>query len=152
MNYYPQGLPLVVTSAPLFTQKAALFPGSTFVVGHDTAIRMVMTRYYGDSFESMLNEFEKLRRQGCRVLVGGRKEDGSGAFRALSDVAVPTALADLFSGIPESDFRVDISSTEIRARMARERQAAAATGSASAAPAPAAAAVPAQPLNCHQKR
>jgi hypothetical protein len=41
--------PVVVTSAPLFVNKAALFPRSLFVVGADTAARLVLPKYYGDS-------------------------------------------------------------------------------------------------------
>lgn len=41
------GLPLLVTRLPLFTQKAEMVPGSTFVVGYDTAARLLMSRYYG---------------------------------------------------------------------------------------------------------
>ena len=32
---------------PLYSAKAELLPGSTFVVGHDTAIRLVNPKYYG---------------------------------------------------------------------------------------------------------
>lgn len=32
--------------APLFTDKATLFPGATFVVGYDTAVRLVDEKYY----------------------------------------------------------------------------------------------------------
>ncbi len=32
--------------ASLFTDKAALFPGSAFVIGYDTAVRLVAPRYY----------------------------------------------------------------------------------------------------------
>ncbi len=33
--------------ASLFTDKAALFPRSAFVIGYDTAVRLVAPRYYG---------------------------------------------------------------------------------------------------------
>lgn len=41
------GAPVVVTRAPLFTHKAALFRDTLFVVGYDTAIRLVLPKYYG---------------------------------------------------------------------------------------------------------
>jgi hypothetical protein len=65
-QFVSAGLPVVLTRAPLFTNKVLLFPGSRFVVGYDTAIRMVMPKYYGDSFAGMLVEFERARCQGCR--------------------------------------------------------------------------------------
>src|SRR5690242_20225890 len=37
---------VVVTRAPTFVQKAELFPGATFVLGADTAARVVQPRYY----------------------------------------------------------------------------------------------------------
>lgn len=33
--------------APLFTDKAKLYPGATFVVGYDTGVRLVNPDYYG---------------------------------------------------------------------------------------------------------
>ena len=39
--------------APLFTQKADLFHDSAFVVGYDTAVRLVKPEYYG-SDQAML--------------------------------------------------------------------------------------------------
>src|SRR5205823_10578120 len=37
-----------LTRAPTFVQKARLFPGAVFVVGADTAARIVAARYYAD--------------------------------------------------------------------------------------------------------
>ena len=51
--------------APLYTLKARLFPGSTFVVGYDTAIRLVMPKYYGGE-NGMLLQFAELKHAGCR--------------------------------------------------------------------------------------
>ena len=42
--------------------------------------------------------------------------DAAGRVRALSDIPVPRRYADLFTEIPEHRFRVDTSSSEIRAR------------------------------------
>ena len=38
------GVPICLTAAPLFSDKARLFEGATFVVGHDTAHRIVQAR------------------------------------------------------------------------------------------------------------
>lgn len=101
------GLPVVVTQAPLFTQKAELFPKSVFAVGYDTAVRLVKPEYYGDE-TAMLLQFAKLVYRGCSFLVGGRVDDG-GRFCTLDDVAIPEDLqrGGLFKGMDESLFRCD---------------------------------------------
>ena len=38
---------LWLTRAPLYSQKAELMPGATFVLGHDTAVRLLNPAYYG---------------------------------------------------------------------------------------------------------
>ena len=45
--------PACLPQAPLFTQKADLFHDSVFVVGYDTAVRLVKPDYYG-SDQAML--------------------------------------------------------------------------------------------------
>eukprot|EP00803_Ostreobium_quekettii_P002877 evm.model.scf_4242.1 EVM.evm.TU.scf_4242.1 scf_4242:2002-2793(+) len=107
------GLPVVVTLKPIFTAKADLFKDCTFVVGHDTAVRLVMPKYYGGSEAKMMAEFARVRHQGCSFLVAGRVL-ANGSFKELSDAEVPGELEDLFQAIPEAQFRVDISSTELR--------------------------------------
>jgi len=42
--------------------------------------------------------------------------DAAGRVRALNDVVVPRRYADLSTEIPEHRFRLDASSSEIRAR------------------------------------
>lgn len=108
-------LPVVLTQAPLFTMKADIFTNSKFVVGYDTAKRLVQAQYYGTDI-AMLLQFAKLRHQGCSFLVAGRKDAESGKFLRLEDLEVPELLqrGGLVEGIPESEFRMDISSTELR--------------------------------------
>ncbi len=107
--------PLVLTNAPTFADKAALFPGATFVVGADTAARIVLPRFYGDDEARMAAALGHIRAQGCRFLVAGRVEAG-GRFVGRDDLALPVAFADLFAGIHESAFRRDVSATQLRAQ------------------------------------
>jgi hypothetical protein len=44
------------------------------------------------------------------------RRDAAGRVRSLSDAVMPARFAGLFTQIPESVFRVDASSTELRAR------------------------------------
>ena len=104
---------LALTCATTFREKATLFPGCTFVVGWDTAVRLIDVAYYAGSERAMYEALEEIRGRGCSFLVAGRVEGGD--YRTLSSIAVPAGLADLFREMPESAFRLDISSTELRA-------------------------------------
>jgi hypothetical protein len=102
-----------LTRAPNFTEKAALFPGAIFVIGADTAARVIAPRYYQESEERVAAALGYLRSQGCSFLVAGRVES-QGRFVGVNDLAISSAFQDLFTGIPEAVFRADISSTRIR--------------------------------------
>lgn len=104
-----------LTRAPTFLEKSRLFPGATFVIGADTAERLVAKRYYGDDADRMTAALQEIADRGGSFLVAVRV-DGGGRVRALADVAVPPRFASLFAAIPESRFRLDASSSEIRAR------------------------------------
>lgn len=105
--------PVIASNAPTFLEKAHCFPGATFVVGYDTAERILQPRYYHDSLAEMTTALETIRQQGCRFLVAGRRNN-DGRFQDASHLPVPLAFADLFAYIPAERFRVDISSTELR--------------------------------------
>ncbi len=103
---------VAVTRAHVFYRKADLFPGCVFVIGWDTATRLVDPRYYDGNDANLVSALQHIRAQGCRFLVAGREHDG--AFHTLDDVPIPRGFADLFEAIPESAFRRDVSSTELR--------------------------------------
>ncbi len=107
--------PVELTRAPTFVEKSRLFPGTIFVVGADTAERLFEPKYYGDDEARMHRALEEIANSGCRFLVAVRL-DAAGRIRALNDIPVPPRYADLFTEIPEHRFRVDTSSSEIRAR------------------------------------
>ena len=46
--------PIVIDSAPTFVEKSRLFPGAVFVIGADTAIRVVDPAYYGANRAAMV--------------------------------------------------------------------------------------------------
>jgi hypothetical protein len=107
--------PVELTRAPTFVEKSRLFPGTTFVVGADTAERLFGPKYYGDDEVRMHMALEEIANSGSGFLVAVRI-DGTGRVRALNDMPVPRRYADLFTEIPEHRFRVDVSSSEIRGR------------------------------------
>jgi len=104
-----------LTRAPTFLEKSRLFPGTTFVIGADTAERLVAPKYYGDDEGQMHLALEEIADAGSNFLVAVRI-DAAGRVRSLNDVPVPRRYVDLFTEIPEHRFRFDASSSEIRAR------------------------------------
>lgn len=101
---------VILTRAPLFSQKAQLFPHSVFVLGIDTVERLTQPRFYHNDPAEMLASFKTIRRAGCYFLVAGRLQDTH--FLTLQDLDLPQGYHELFEEIP--GFRMDISSTAIR--------------------------------------
>ena len=99
---------VVLTCAPTFIEKAELFPGVWFALGYDTAIRLLGPDYH-DDVPAMLARFQTL---GTRFVVAGRLHEDE--FQTLEKLNVPAGFEELFIPIPGSDFREDISSTEVR--------------------------------------
>ncbi len=107
--------PVELTRAPTFLEKARLFPKTTFVIGADTAERLIAPKYYGNDELRMHLALEEIGNSGATFLVAVRI-DAASRVRTLNDIAVPHRYTDLFSEIPEQRFRLDTSSSEIRAR------------------------------------
>ncbi len=107
---------VALSRAALFVEKAALFPSCIFVLGYDTAARLVDPRYYGGE-SARDTALSAIRAHGCRFLVAGRVQDG--AFHTLDEIAIPEHASDLFMALPEQAFRVDLSSSAIRAQIAQ---------------------------------
>lgn len=105
--------PVMVTRAPTFLQKAQLFGGCHFALGYDTAVRLLQSHYYNEGDQGLAAALAAFAAGGCRFWVAGRV-DGD-AYRTLADIDIPAKYAALFAAVP---FRMDISSTEIRARKA----------------------------------
>lgn len=104
--------PLVLSCAPLFNQKAKLYPNSVFVVGFDTAVRIVDPRFYDHDPAKMRLALADIQDQGCRFLVVGRVTDQG--FMTVADLDLPADFISLFEGVSEAEFRIDLSSTELR--------------------------------------
>ncbi|GAB2226618.1 hypothetical protein Droror1_Dr00022431 [Drosera rotundifolia] len=106
------GKMVIISNQPFFYKKAELFPGSAFVIGADTASRLVNPKYYDGNYNRMIEILLGCKKTGCTFIVGGRNVDG--VFKVLDDIEIPDALKDMFIPIPAERFRVDISSTQIR--------------------------------------
>lgn len=104
--------PIILTRTPLFSQKAQLFPHSVFVIGVDTAERLIQPRFYADDPDKMLAALKEIRMAGCYFLVAGRLSGDR--FLRLEELSLPAGYQELFEAIPETQFRIDISSTNLR--------------------------------------
>ena len=102
-----------LTRAPTFLEKSRVLPGVTFVVGADTAERIIEPKYYAESVTKLLAALHEIADRGCHFLVAGRR-DATGRFQTLADIRIPQQFANLFTAIPESRFRLDLSSTDLR--------------------------------------
>ena len=110
-------VPVLLTRAARFVDKADLFPGSWFVVGYDTAERVLGLSYYQNQ-RRRAAAMEHLRIRGVRFLVAGRliTQGDRTTYRGCSELPTSEETCDLFTDLPEDMFRVDLSSTEIRSR------------------------------------
>lgn len=107
--------PVYASNAPTFVEKARLYGETVFVIGYDTAIRVLSPRFYGHDPAKMAQALHELHTLGARFLVAGRV-DGNGRFLSAHELQPPPDFAHLFEPLPE--FRIDISSTEIRRQRA----------------------------------
>ena len=108
---------IAVTRAVTFEKKVLLFPGAVFAVGVDTLARIGNPKYYSqggddDAEQRMRVAIDTLEKNRCRILVFGRKMDHE--FFSLEDLRIPPKLFQLCRGVPECNFREDISSSELR--------------------------------------
>ena len=101
-----------LTRSATFVEKSRLFPGTTFVVGADTLARIAEPRFYGGQPTARDTALAEFARRGCRFLVFGR--DTGAGFHGRADLDLPDRLISLCRDVPASQFRADISSTELR--------------------------------------
>jgi hypothetical protein len=107
---------LVATRTPKFADKVKQFPYHKFVVGFDTARRLLDPKYTNGCVQAMLEELKAIKGVGCSFLVAGRTEGDE--FKTVKDLVMPEGMdpadfADLFVELTTFQ-RLDISSTELR--------------------------------------
>lgn len=107
-----RGLPLLLTRSPRFDQKALLFPDSIFLIGADTAVRLGDPRFYGESLQDRDAALQQIAEAGCRFLLFGRKIENG--FADPQSLGLPQQVRQLCDSVPETLFRNDISSTQLR--------------------------------------
>jgi len=128
---------ILLTNAPLFVQKVGLLHplqvsrsfSSTepeplhFVIGTDTLVRIMDPKYYDNSEDKMLQALYDMK---CNFVVGGRLEQNKATSGGESEPEFVTGREEV-KKLPDDlqhkftlleDFRVDISSTELRRQKA----------------------------------
>jgi len=106
------GRPLWLTRAATFLEKLAVFPESTFVMGADTFARLPDPRYYGGSATAAARAVKAIAAKARGLIVFGREQGG--VFREASTIDVPKPLQDVAYFVSQREFRLDISSTDLR--------------------------------------
>mmetsp|Transcript_11326 Transcript_11326/g.12854 ORF Transcript_11326/g.12854 Transcript_11326/m.12854 type:complete len:111 (+) Transcript_11326:204-536(+) len=99
--------------------------GCLFVVGMDTAVRIINPKYYNNSEEEMLEALIEIKRLCCSFVVAGRINSETNAFETFHEMhdRVPIVIRSIFHPLSEEEFRIDLSSTEMRQRMKSEGKA-----------------------------
>jgi hypothetical protein len=85
-----------------------------FCIGTDTMVRILNPKYYGGSKDAMLKAVRNMK--GVHFCVGGRLQQAGDSDKFVTGeeelADLPRDVQDMFSLL--KDFRVDISSTELR--------------------------------------
>ena len=106
--------PLWLSRAARFLEKLETFPGSTFVMGADTYVRLADPRYYGGSAAAAAEAVRTIAARAGGLIVFGRSKGD--VFLEPAQLDVPRALRDVTYFVSQREFRLDISSTELRRR------------------------------------
>ncbi len=108
--------PVLFNWASLFAEKSRQFPGSTFVIGGDTAETMLRPEVYPP--ETPLEEaFDTIRSNRCSFLVAAREHKGKLLeVETLQVEPEHQPYLDLMRPIPKEKFLVKASSSDIRAK------------------------------------
>ncbi|MBM4022429.1 MAG: hypothetical protein FJ284_09355 [Planctomycetes bacterium] len=106
------GRPLWLTRAATFLEKLDVFPESTFVMGADTFARLPDPRYYGGSRSAATRAVKTIASKARGLIVFGRVRDG--LFQEASAIEVPAALRAVAYFVSQREFRLDLSSTQLR--------------------------------------
>jgi nicotinamide mononucleotide (NMN) deamidase PncC len=114
VEQFKDGETLWLTRAPTFEEKSRIFPDATFIVGADTITRIADPVYYDGNQQAMLAAIDRIASRGGRFLVFGRSGDSVHGFQALETLDLPSALLAICTEVSESEFRADVSSTQLR--------------------------------------
>ncbi|KAL0211690.1 hypothetical protein RCL1_005316 [Eukaryota sp. TZLM3-RCL] len=96
----------------LFFKSVISWENPVFILGYDTAIRLVDPKYYNNCINETQNVFDTFKLFNVKFYVAGRLVNDEFKSWSPSDYSHLSNVSDLFESL--SDFRKDISSTELR--------------------------------------
>lgn len=103
---------VVFTQAPRFIDKSNLFPGSQFIMGADTLLRIADLSYYGGESEKYGEILHHFMANRTKFIVFARIIEDR--LETVSNLPIDETLRQLCQEIPPSRFLEDISSTILR--------------------------------------
>eukprot|EP01041_Mallomonas_annulata_P003631 gene3631-7237_t len=139
-----ENIAVCISIEPLFVNKSKLFPHCKFIIGSDTLTRLLDVKYYHNSPLELVAALARIEERGVRFTVGGRVTQPSSKstvtatststagssqeesvpkcpFMTMRNVMdseigrlLPESIIKMFLGLEEEEFRIDISSSEIR--------------------------------------
>lgn len=112
IDQFPEEARIWLTGTPTFLEKSRIFNETVFLIGVDTLIRIADPSYYRGSQQYMEEAIEEIAGLGCSFLVYGRANQEK--FVTLADLNLPNPLKAICEQVPESTFRKDLSSSNIR--------------------------------------
>ncbi len=104
--------PLWFTRAATFLEKLDVFPTTTFVLGADTYARLPDPRYYGGLATAATRAVKAIASRSGGLIVFGRLVNG--VFHDAASIEVPQVLRDVTYFVAQREFRLDLSSTDLR--------------------------------------
>ena len=132
----PKDWAIILTNAPLFSQKTDILDRlivsdetrnelrggrrrMSFVIGTDTMVRIINPKYYGDIRDDMISALLRMKERGVHFIVGGRVESSIFVNGEEQVMSLPMEIQEMFTFLTEDEFRLDISSTELRERLGK---------------------------------
>mmetsp|Transcript_3634 Transcript_3634/g.4241 ORF Transcript_3634/g.4241 Transcript_3634/m.4241 type:complete len:103 (-) Transcript_3634:25-333(-) len=95
---------------------AKIWPSCMFLLGYDTFTRLLLPKYYDNSQEKIIEALAGFKECQSRFLVSGRYDEDQGKFM-IPDFETEVEYSDyrdMFDTLTEEEFRLDLSSSELR--------------------------------------
>ena len=109
LNQFIKLRDVIISNKATFIEKSSIYKNCKFVIGYDTAERVLDNYYYKDNIKKGLSLINKYK---CSFIVAGRKLGKN--FNTVKQLNIPKENLNMFQGLTEKDFRSDISSTQLR--------------------------------------